>query len=426
MTSAAAIEVGFSKRDITPLHDRQTIYSRLRENGRPESFGEVPIRDKLCARCLVLRNPHRTFILLTLDLLGVRAELRRRVIESLNRRGIHADHLSLSATHTHTAPTVVRFHGIEPTPEGYADLLEERVVEAVADAVANAKRASLSATSTEVDLSVNRRQIGRLAEINDPGAPSGLVDPQLAILRIDVAGGDTALFVTYTGHPLTMSANVPLISADYPGALVRMLEAEPNVAFAQFLQGCAGNINMKIHGDAEESETVARELARAILDAGKNATSLSSSDCRCASRIVHLPWDNVDPDREGPAGQLTPRGAAEWAADLHKALNGDADPCAHILMQAVRIGDAVLLFLPGEVFAEIGLAIKKHCPTERLFVAAYSNNCEVGYIPTAAAFAEGGYEVDSAPYYYGVFRLSPQCERIVVDAARKLIDAVSS
>ena len=73
----------------------------------------------------------------------------------------------------------------------------------------------------------------------------------------------------------------------------------------------------------------------------------------------------------------------------------------------MRIGDAVLVALPGEVFLEIGLAIKQQAGPEHVFVVAYSNNCEIGYIPTAAAFPEGGYEVDAAPYYYGLFQLSP-------------------
>ena len=74
---------------------------------------------------------------------------------------------------------------------------------------------------------------------------------------------------------------------------------------------------------------------------------------------------------------------------------------------------------------EIGLAIKRQAGCDTLFVAGYSNDTQIGYIPTAAAFSEGGYEVDSAPYYYGLFRLSPECESILVEAGVRAVDAVS-
>jgi hypothetical protein len=91
----------------------------------------------------------------------------------------------------------------------------------------------------------------------------------------------------------------------------------------------------------------------------------------------------------------------------------------------MRVGDAVFVALPGEVFLEIGLEIKRRAGVEPLFVAAYSNNDEIGYVPTAAAFSEGGYEVDTAPYYYGLFQLSPECEDIIVDAAIRAVKKVS-
>ena len=91
----------------------------------------------------------------------------------------------------------------------------------------------------------------------------------------------------------------------------------------------------------------------------------------------------------------------------------------------MRLGEAVFVALPGEVFLEIGTAIRRAAGVDNLFIVAYSNNDEIGYIPTRVAFFEGGYEVDSAPYYYGLFQLSPDCERIVVDAAVQAARSVS-
>ena len=105
--------------------------------------------------------------------------------------------------------------------------------------------------------------------------------------------------------------------------------------------------------------------------------------------------------------------------------NGPVPDHAEVLVQAMKVGDAVFLALPGEVFAEIGLEIKKRADVEHLFLVGYANNGEIGYIPSASAFTEGGDEVDTAPFYYGLFQLAPECERIMVNAGLRGISSVS-
>ena len=54
-------------------------------------------------------------------------------------------------------------------------------------------------------------------------------------------------------------------------------------------------------------------------------------------------------------------------------------------VQAIRIGDFVLVTFPGEAFAEVGLRIKKRSPMPKTFVAGYSNGW-IGYAPTADCY----------------------------------------
>ena len=60
-------------------------------------------------------------------------------------------------------------------------------------------------------------------------------------------------------------------------------------------------------------------------------------------------------------------------------------------IQAFRIGDFAIVGLPGEVFVEIGLEIKRRSPFARTMVIELANDW-LGYIPTPRAFKEGGYE----------------------------------
>jgi len=88
--------------------------------------------------------------------------------------------------------------------------------------------------------------------------------------------------------------------------------------------------------------------------------------------------------------------------------------------QGIRLGDIKIAVLPGEVFAEIGLAIKQRIGGN-VITMGYSNNDEVGYIPIAEQFPLGGYEVENAPRRYDLFPWSPKIEKYYVSRAVKLL-----
>ncbi|MBL7038358.1 MAG: hypothetical protein ISR77_06985 [Pirellulaceae bacterium] len=66
-------------------------------------------------------------------------------------------------------------------------------------------------------------------------------------------------------------------------------------------------------------------------------------------------------------------------------------------VQGIRIGDFVLVTFPGELFAEIGLRIKKQSPFEHTFVAGYTNG-HLGYGPTTDAYEGQAYEDCLTPF----------------------------
>ena len=83
-------------------------------------------------------------------------------------------------------------------------------------------------------------------------------------------------------------------------------------------------------------------------------------------------------------------------------------------VQAFRVGpNTAIVGLPGEVFVELGLAIKKGSPFENTLLVELSNDC-IGYVPTKKAFAEGGYEVVNS-------RVQPGGGEMLVEAAIRLL-----
>jgi hypothetical protein len=86
--------------------------------------------------------------------------------------------------------------------------------------------------------------------------------------------------------------------------------------------------------------------------------------------------------------------------------------------QALRVGEAVFSTLPGEVFSEIGLHIKRESPAKLTFLLGLANGYGLtGYLPPAREFAEGDYEVDGSIY-------SPKAEDACVAASVAMIRRV--
>jgi hypothetical protein len=72
--------------------------------------------------------------------------------------------------------------------------------------------------------------------------------------------------------------------------------------------------------------------------------------------------------------------------------------------------------LPGEIFSELGLAIKKASPFKNTIVLTVCND-KTSYIPTRKAFKEGSYEVTNAVVKTG-------SGEMLVEAALKLLNQV--
>jgi hypothetical protein len=64
----------------------------------------------------------------------------------------------------------------------------------------------------------------------------------------------------------------------------------------------------------------------------------------------------------------------------------------------IAIGSTVaLVSVPGEPFTETAQVISSQSPFAHTLVSGYSNG-GFGYMPTRAAFAEGGYETEATPF----------------------------
>jgi hypothetical protein len=116
---------------------------------------------------------------------------------------------------------------------------------------------------------------------------------------------------------------------------------------------------------------------------------------------------------------------ANWARRAEADITSDHPRSAvEGVINAVRIGDGVIVTGPGEVFTEIGMAVKERSPADVTLYAGYTNGC-VSYFPTESEYPRGGYEPLYGNKTYGLpVQVSPECDRILVQTGAELACAL--
>ena len=90
-------------------------------------------------------------------------------------------------------------------------------------------------------------------------------------------------------------------------------------------------------------------------------------------------------------------------------------PALPVEVHTITLGsDVALVFLPGEVFVELGLAIKRASPFRTTLVIELSQCKETIYVPNRQAYVGGGYESTNTT-------LQPGGGELLVEAAIGLL-----
>jgi len=413
------LKAGLCAIDITPPPGvRQAGYA-----GR--TLPSLAVHDPLWARALVLDDGLSRVGLVGLDLGGIPTSLLEQVRErAASRGGIGPEGLLLGATHTHSGP---HLWSEEPTDlkREYAESLPARVGEAISGAVASLAEASVSVASGWAAVGINRRELLPGGRVQLGRNHFGPFDPELGVLRVDDAHGETiGVVMNYAAHALCLAEDNYLLTADYPGHACHYVENRLGKGVSIFFNGAAGDVNPRegpmYHGVLNGGSFLAAQhagdaIATETMKVLPQAEKIENAKLACVSRKIELP---TNPERAMNAAEERV-GAAEarpLARGYHfdryliwdQRVEGPEQACRHLErvnargtkpvemeIQVIAIGDVVLLGWAGEVFCELGMMVKAGSPYSRTYVLGYANG-SVGYIPTPDAYALGGYEVECA------------------------------
>ena len=381
------------------------------------------VLDDIFAKALVFEQDGAKAAVVVCDLIGLPRHIvvdARALIEK--QTGI-ADVL-LAATHTHTAPVLARESSMDELVGGTSDLsrsytaqLPAMIAQAVAEANARFTPARAFATKGHVEnLAFNRRFWMDDGTVSwNPGkkstehilAPAGPHDPEIGVLYFsDAAEKAIGCFVNYAMHPDTTGGLK--ISADYQGVVARRLGEMKSPAMTTLVaNGTCGNLNHvnvwwpEPQTSPGEAVRLGNILAGAVSEAWPRLAEVKAGSLRVRHETVKLALPEITEADRAAARETARHAAGAKFMDqvqtfkVLDVLDREGKPW-EVEVQVIALGDDVaFVSLPGEIFVELGLAIKAASPFKHTQIIELANG-SIGYIPNRSAYSEGNYEVVSA------------------------------
>lgn len=401
------MKIGAAAADITPP------LGMVLEGYESRKGGASGIHDPLMVRVLVAEGADGVAAALVVaDLIQIDPHLQGIIAPEIQRTtGIPRERLQLVGTHTHSGPTLREASDAEQE-------IGAKIVSTVERAWASRREAVAAVGIGHVTgIGANRR----------PGG--GPVDDRVTVTRFDdLAGAPIATHVNYGCHPTTLGPNNTLYSADYPGVACRAIDAAVG-GVALFTTGPQGDVNPGGYSPEgsmvgvvvpwrtfESAERYGQLVADVAVAVRAGLRTQPSDRVWGDSRVLELDRKRL-PD--AVAARAAARQASEAATMVHAAdLSYDAayhaavaaayadliagqaedperDGPVRVRVSALALGPLLHVGVQGELFVALGQQIRSALGDDWTCVAALCDGT-IGYIPTADAYAVGGYEPNAS------------------------------
>lgn len=407
-TRDATLRAGAARIDFTP--------SQLPAN-------ILGVLDPIYVRALVMDNGSTRAALVSVDAGSVSTDLYRKVsARAASELSIPADHLLISATHTHSVPF--------QASQG----LEEKVMQALREAAGRMQPARVAWGTGQSWINVNRDRVDPVTNRWWEGPNyEGTSDKTVAVVRFEgLAGQPIAVYYNYAVHAV-LTGTLDKISGDIPGATSRYVEDSlGGDAVALWSSGAAGDQNplyfnqtyelreIRIADYARRGEDISNSMPPGGQGLDRNNPRVQvllkqqeqmagTMGQMLGEEILHVMRESLGK----PPLDLTIRGAnsvltcpARRRTDSGRAgYPGTYEDAGEASMRlgALRIGDIYIGAIDAEVYSGIGLRLKRESPFKHTLFATLTNgSAPTGYIPSEDAWGRNVFTVLSS-------RLKPGC-----------------
>lgn len=386
-SSNAQFRAAVVKADITPSDSQYLLgYGERKSTG---------VMDRIYHRIVAIDDGTTQFFIVSTDICLFSPSEYDKVAARLQKQyGINPLNVWWSVTHTHSAPEVGAFglYGIylgnrigHAVDSVYTAMVEQKLIDGIVEARKNLEPARLGVGWGFSQANINRRAINTDGKASIGLNPDGAVDRRIGLLRIDKEDGDPlALIANYPIHGTVMSGANLEISGDAPGVVSEYVEQKIGVPVL-FINGAAGNMapiySVYPNPKAGHLSQFKVLLGDRILEANQKITAGIDG-----IKLV--------------AGALTvetPRKAGmEWSSELNNYSKTRAG--INMVLLPIRFlkinSDIAIWSAPIELFCEVSNEVRDRSPFPYTFYFGYTNGW-FGYLPTAAEWPRGGYEVET-------------------------------
>jgi neutral/alkaline ceramidase-like enzyme len=390
---------GASSADITPDPEKMKVPSSGYYNRFHKPMEGV--HDRVFCKALVVSDSNGKAALVTCDIIGISGELRKKVLREINSIGINDENLMMTASHTHSGPGAMQKNLISSLLFGkYNEKHTRRTADLIVDAIIEAD-SSMAPASMKVgikildDVTRDRRDPAksynydsrRFSNNYDPQNPTHRTNQEVTSIFFENENqGTIAVVFNFASHGTVLGFENMLISADWPGVAQRNIEKEIPGAVALFVNGAiADQAPTMIKDDGND------DFAYLEIIGGKVSDGVLSSRSEAVS-VEEVPVRSVMVWREIPPGNRI------MSIPVPKALVKHY--FSPMPIQAIRIGDVVIMGTPLEMVSEIGFAMRDGAKGQGVpypVVAGLANEIFL-YCVTPEDFPDGGYEVGNTVF----------------------------
>lgn len=346
-----------------------------------------------------------TVAIVTADLLVVPPSIARRVRQATGLPVL------FTATHTHSGPGAAMPGLIARAFGGrYRPAVEEAIVAAMVVAIERAAGRLQPAAVTLRSVSADDLIRNRTREESSVGHA---VDPWLDLVAFEAVEGARAGLVRFSAHPTIIGPGNLELAAGYPGSLRRAVEerAGGEIVFAGGALGSMGPVPPETGDEFARAARYGEALAARLMGTG------SRDDVAAAGTDVGV----VDLDVRAPPLQLRVAPGIRLSP-LLLGLNGVT---RRARVTAIRLGDVVLLGVPGDLSGEIAAGLREWASGRGVDLLLFSfSGAYLGYISPDACYDEL-YDDGSLSYETGIMSWTgPAQERFFSGVVRAAVLAL--
>ena len=250
--------------------------------------------------------------------------------------------------------------------------------------------------------------------------PEGTIDPILSLVSLWNGEQPVVVLTYYATHPQSYyRTGVP--NPDFPGLARFFRQLAIPAALHVHFNGAGGNIGAGKYNDGSPenrlvlAERLADGMRRAWESTRKQPISAADVTWRIESVALppgkHLSIEKLESELREKGVAFVTAGGPSKLAWLRRCQAGH-----RIDVSCLGLGQARILHLPGELFVEYQLAAKGQRPDLFVAMAAYGDYAP-GYIGTAVAYEQGGYETSPTSS-----NVAPETEVVLLEAIGKLLN----